>query len=148
MQKDVILFMASRQAGGAIEEDRVEVITAGQYYKKNGAHFVVYEELSEDGRTAARNMIKIRNGKTEVIKNGEASVHMVFELHKKNFSYYDMPYGKMMVGLETERMDCTEEEDRLSLLLQYRLEVDYQYMADCTVEIRIESKDTCEIKLG
>ena len=28
------------------------------------------------------------------------------------------------------------------------LEVDYQYMADCTVEIRIESKDTCEIKLG
>ena len=53
-----------------------------------------------------------------------------------------------MVGLETERMDCTEEEDRLSLLLQYRLEVDYQYMADCTVEIRIESKDTCEIKLG
>lgn len=59
-----------------------------------------------------------------------------------------MPYGKLLVGLETNHMDLLEEENRIRLRLDYRLEVDYQHMADCEVEIRIESRDVCEVKLG
>ncbi|MCI8465644.1 MAG: DUF1934 domain-containing protein [Lachnospiraceae bacterium] len=148
MQKDVILFMGSHQTGGTVEDDQLQLITAGQYYQKNGKHYVIYEELSESGKKASKNTIKIYDGCVEVLKSGEASIHMVFGLHKKTLSYYDMPYGKMMVGLETNHMNLTEEEDRISLRLDYRLEVDYQHIADCEVEIRIESKDICEVSLG
>ena len=148
MQKEVLIFLSSSQKGGDVGEDKIEVITAGQYYLKNGKHYITYEEMSDDGRETARNIIKIHGETAEVIKNGEVSVHMVFEKGKKNFSYYDMPYGKMLVGLETDHMELAEEEDRLSLRLEYRLEVDYRHMADCVVDIRVESKDKCKMELG
>lgn len=148
MQKDVILFMGSHQTGGAVDDDQLQLITAGQYFHKNGKHYVIYEELSESGRRKSKNTIKIYNGGAEVLKSGESSIHMVFGLHQKTLSYYDMPYGKMMVGLETNHMDLVEEEDKICLKLDYRLEVDYQHMADCEVEIRIESRDSCEVDLG
>ena len=148
MQKEVLIFMTSIQRGGTVGEDKLEVITAGQYYLKNGKHYITYEDVSEDGRTRERNIIKIREDRAEVIKKGETSVHMIFEKDKKNYSCYDVPYGKMMVGLETSRMEVTEEEDRLELRLEYRLEMDDQHIADCLVEIRVESKDTCKVDLS
>ncbi|MCI8274941.1 MAG: DUF1934 domain-containing protein [Lachnospiraceae bacterium] len=148
MQKDVILFMGSHQTGGSVEDDQLQLITTGQYYHKNGKHYVIYEELSDSGRHKSKNTIKIYEGGAEVLKSGESSIHMVFGLHKKTLSYYDMPYGKLLVGLETNHMDLLEEENRIRLRLDYRLEVDYQHMADCEVEIRIESRDVCEVKLG
>ena len=148
MQKDVIIFMGNHQTGGAVEEDRMQLVTAGEYHWKNGKHYVIYEEISEDGKKKARNTIKMYDGGAEILKSGESSIHMVFGLHKKTFSYYDMPYGKMMVGLETNGIDLIEEEDMILLRLNYRLEVEYQHMANCQVEIRVESKDYCNIKLG
>lgn len=148
MQKDVIVFFCSVQNGGMQTEDRMEIITAGQYYRKNNKHYILYEDIAEDGSTAAKNVVKIYDMKAEMIKTGETSVHMVFEEHKKNFSYYDLPYGKMLVGLETNRIDFEEEEDRLFLRLEYQLEIDYQHMADCVVEIRVESKETCKMNLS
>ena len=41
------------------------------------------------------------NGNVEVIKNGLAKTHMVFEEHKTNVSYYATSFGKMMVGVST-----------------------------------------------
>ncbi len=147
MQKEVLIFLSSSQEGGDVGEDKLEVITAGQYYFKNGKHYIIYEEMSEDGRETTKNIIKIYKDTTEVIKSGGASVHMVFEKGKKNFSYYDVPYGKLLVGMDTDCVELTEEEDRLHLRLGYRLEVDYRHMADCVVEIRVESKDTCKMEL-
>lgn len=100
MQKEVLIFMTSVQRGGSVGEDKLEIITAGQYHFKNGKHYVTYDDVSEDGRTRERNIIKIRNDRAEVIKKGETSVHMIFEKDKKNVSCYDVPYGKMMVGLK------------------------------------------------
>ena len=147
MQKEIIVFLGSVQNGGMSGDDRMEIITAGQYYYKNGKHYIIYEEIQEDGGTAAKNVIKICDGKAEIIKSGEASVHMIFEEHKKNYSYYDMPYGKMLVGLETKRLDFKEEENHISLQLEYRLEIDYNHMADCVVNIRAESKEHCRVNL-
>ena len=148
MEKDVLIFLGSSQSGGAVEEDRIEVITAGQYYLKNGKHSIIYSEMTDDGRRSEQNIIKIAKDSVEIIKKGEASVHMVFEKHKKNFSYYDVPYGKLLVGLETNQIHLEEEADKLTLLLDYRLEVENQHMADCQVEIRVESKSTCKIDLS
>ncbi|QNM06724.1 DUF1934 domain-containing protein [Qiania dongpingensis] len=148
MQREVLIFLVSDQTGGAVEQDRIEVITAGQYFYKNGKHYVIYDEISEESGQTVKNIIKIYDGGTEIIKSGDSSVHMVFEEHKKDFSYYDMPYGKMFVSLETNRLDIREEEDRISVRIDYRLEIDYQHMADCLVEIRIESKENCKMNLG
>ncbi len=52
MQKDVILFMGSHQTGGTVEDDQLQLITTGQYYHKNGKHYVPrmgIREISQQG---------------------------------------------------------------------------------------------------
>lgn len=148
MQKDVLIFLVSSQSGDFSGDDKIEIITAGQYFYKNNKHYLIYEEIPDDGGPAVKNTIKIYDGKAEVMKSGDASVHMVFEQHKKTFSYYDIPYGKMLAGIETKHLEFNEEENRIFLRLEYSLEIDYQHLSDCIVEIRAESRETCKIDLG
>lgn len=147
MQKEVIIFLNSVQHDGMSEDEQIEIITAGQYYNKNGKRYLIYEEMPESGGAVSKNVIKISDEKVEITKTGDSSVKMLFEEHKKSYSSYDMPYGKMMVGLETKRIDFKEEEDKLNLRLEYRLELDYHPMAECVVNIRAESKENCKVEL-
>jgi len=59
MTKDVLLSIRGLQFVAREEEDiePVEMITAGDYYKKNGKHYIMYDEVMEgfDGNT--RNII-------------------------------------------------------------------------------------------
>ncbi len=49
MTKDVLLSISGLQFAAKEEEDvePVEVITAGGYYKKNGKHYIMYDEVME-----------------------------------------------------------------------------------------------------
>ena len=86
MTKDVLLSISGLQFAAQDEEDvePVEVITAGDYYKKNGKHYILYEEVMEgfDGNT--RNIIKLTEDSLDITKKGVSNVHMVFEKNKKN----------------------------------------------------------------
>ena len=147
MQKDMIIFLGSIQNDGTADGGRIEVITAGSYYYKNGKHYIIYEELPEDGGPVIKNVIKIHEGMTEIIKSGDAGARMVFEENKRHVSYYETAFGKILVGIRTSQILVEEEEDRLQVHLEYRLEMESAHVTDCVVDIRIESKETCKIDL-
>ena len=47
MTKDIILTISGLHATDGETDDPVEIITPGQYFLKNGKHFVVYDEVME-----------------------------------------------------------------------------------------------------
>ena len=47
MTKDVIVSISGLQMPAEGEAEPVEVITVGDYYQKNGKHYVLYEEVNE-----------------------------------------------------------------------------------------------------
>ena len=54
-------------------------------------HYVVYEEIVEGHKDTVKNTIKIRPAGVDIIKNGVAAAHMVFEKNKKNVTLYQTP---------------------------------------------------------
>ena len=70
MTKDVLLSIRGLQFVAREEEDiePVEMITAGDYYKKNGKHYIMYDEVMEgfDGNT--RNIIKLTEDSLDITK--------------------------------------------------------------------------------
>lgn len=92
------------------DENKIETITAGDYYKKNDYHYVVYEELTEGFEEPTKNIIKFNDRELYLTKHGLINVHMVFEESKKNITNYATPYGSIMIGIETEKVDLKEEE--------------------------------------
>ena len=126
----------------------VSVITAGSYYFKNGRHYVIYDELLDDMEGAIRNTIKIGAGAVDIIKSGAARSHMNFEKEKTSRSCYVTPYGQMMVGVTTDGIEISEQPDQLKVSIDYTLEINYEQMSSCHIQIDVSSKSAARLNLS
>ena len=67
MTKDVLITI--RGVHTVDEEDNdVEMIVRGDYYQKNGKHYVLYEELIEGFKEPVKNIIKITSTSMDITK--------------------------------------------------------------------------------
>ena len=119
----------------------MEVITAGDYYKKNNKHYVIYDELVEGFEGVTKNVIKVHEDCVDITKKGIMNVHMVFEKNKKNITCYETPFGNMMLGINASDIQITEEEDAISVDVKYALELNYEHLADCSIRMAIQSRE-------
>lgn len=126
----------------------IELITIGNYYHRNGHTFIRFEESFEGVEGSAQNMIKITPNVLEVWKKGVVDVHMVFEKEKKNISYYTTPFGTMQMGIAATSLEVQEDPDHINVLVDYALEINEEYMADCTLIVNIKSKEAKDFVLS
>lgn len=142
MTKDVLVSIKGMQFMGIEDEpdEPIEIITNGNYYFRNGSHYVKYEEVFEgfDGTTS--NLVKIRPDCVELRKRGAANVHMVFEENKKNITYYETPFGKIQMGVSTTGIHLHSYDDRMRVRIEYTLDMNDNYVADCTLDMNVQSK--------
>lgn len=56
MTEDVLITVTGLHAVNREKdaEDKVEITSAGKYYKKNGKHFVLYDEVAEETGTSSK----------------------------------------------------------------------------------------------
>ena len=142
MMKDVLVSINGLQIARQSEEaEPVEVITAGDYYKKNNKHYVIYDEVTEGFAGTTKNIIKLQEDCVDITKRGITNVHMVFEKNKKNVTCYETPFGSLMLGINAKDIKITEEENDISVDVRYALELNYEHLADCTIKMAIQSKD-------
>lgn len=150
MTKDVLLTISGLQFAGPGDEDAepVEVITAGDYYKKNGKHYILYDEVMEgfDGNT--KNVIKVTEDSLDITKKGISNVHMIFEKNKKNVSYYNTPFGSILIGIDAKSVDVRETDTNIDVKVKYNLEVNYEHLADCSITMNIKSKEARDFSLS
>lgn len=143
MTKDVLVSIKGVQFLGMEDEaeEPIEVLTVGNYYFRNGSHYVKYEEVFEGMEGVTANLVKIKSNAIEVRKTGVANVHMVFEEDKKNITYYDTPFGKIQMGIATTKIDVKESSDHLVIQVDYSLDMNDNYVADCCLNLDIRSKN-------
>ncbi|MFU0827805.1 MAG: DUF1934 domain-containing protein [Lachnoclostridium sp.] len=141
MNKEVLVSISGLQYE-INKEDAVEVISKGQYCFRNGKHFVVYDEILEGMDEVTNCTIKITKNQVDIIKRGANNVHMIFEENKKNTTCYQTPYGELQVGIYTSGITVTEEEDFIKVEISYGLDINYSFISDCQIIIKISSKKT------
>lgn len=144
MTKDVLVAISGLQIADADadkDSQPIEVIAPGEYYLKNGKHYIIFEELMEGFDGVTKNRIKIDDDYLELKKNGVSNVHMVFEKNKKNITCYETPFGSLMLGINANRFDLNESEQKITLDVDYSLDINYQTFADCKIQIRVTSKE-------
>lgn len=139
MTKEVLVSISGLQFE-IDQEEAVEVIIGGEYYYRNGKHYVLYEELSEDGEGVTKNTIKICEDKVDIMKTGVNNVHMIFEKNFQNMTYYNTPYGELLIQINTTNLSLKEEENGLHIHIDYDLNVNYTHISECSIEMKILSK--------
>ena len=142
MTKEVLVNIKGMQFLGYEDEaeEPIEMLTGGEYYFRNGAHYVKYEEVFEGMEGSTSNLLKIKPHVIELRKKGVANVHMVFEKDKKNITFYDTPFGQIQMGVSTTGIDTLVEEDKMFVTIEYTLDMNDSFVADCTLELTVQSK--------
>ena len=141
MTKEILLSLKGLQFENSDNGQELETITAADYYRKNGSHYILYDEVMEGFDDVTKNMIKFQDNCLEVTKRGLVNVHMVFEENKKNMTSYMTPYGNILVGIDTGSVLVEEEEKQIRVQVAYTLEANYQYLADCRIEMMIRPRE-------
>ena len=149
MDKNVLIHIRGLQMmNPADEQEPIELVVPGQYYFKNGSHYLRYEELMDE--TSAEptvNYIKISSKAVEVRKKGLVNVHMVFERGKKNMTYYSTPYGTVEMGIAATGVMIEESENGIDMKVDYALEMNEEYVADCYLTVSAQSKASGEFRI-
>ena len=142
MEKDILFSLKGLQLTQSErgEQEELETITAAEYYLRNNHHYIVYDEVMEGFEESTKNIFKFDGSCLEVTKRGAVNVHMLFEEQKKNMTTYHTPFGDILIGIDTEKIAVSEDEDQIQLHVDYTLEANYQHLADCKIDMKICSK--------
>lgn len=148
MTKEVFVRLSGMQFSTAGEvPEPVEVISRGTYAKKNGKHYIAYDEVQDDLNQVIKNTVKIHGDCCEIIKGGPIRTHLKFEEGKSHSSFYETPYGSLVIQVHTKEVELEEKEEEMNIHVFYELEINYEKLADCRIEMCIQAKNDNNFEL-
>ena len=137
MTKDVLIAIKGMQFEGAEDPEEIEVIQRGQYYERNGSHYLMYEEPVEGSTEVIKNRIKFKEEEVQVAKKGAVNTILTFTKNEKNMTNYATPFGNLVVGINTQGIVLDLKEDKMDIKVDYSLDINYEFLADCKISIEV-----------
>lgn len=139
MTKQVLVSITGNQLAEG-EQDSIELVTVANYYKRNGHHFVIYEEVPEDTQEVIKNTLKFNETFFQMTKKGAVNSQMYFSPQEENVTYYTTPAGPMTINITTMDYSLEESEDYIQIYIRYVLDINYGYSSENDILIRIASR--------
>ena len=116
MDKDVFVRVKGSFTGPTDGED-IELIAPGQYFLRNGAQYVLYDEMDEALGEPIKNTIKITPDKISLRKRGPVVADMSFESGEERVATYTTPFGSLVLNVLARNMVIHQTEDELNIKL-------------------------------
>ena len=123
--------------GNKSEKDVTVTESPGTYYLRDGAHFILYDEEADSG-VIVKNMVRFNDATFEITKKGPITSKLVFEPGKKNISDYKTPYGNFLIGVNTQFLQHSVTEEKISISIAYTMEMDGAPVARNLIDITVK----------
>ena len=141
MNREVELVLSGlHDAEGTSDKDVVETAQTAQYFKRNDSHYLLYEEKMDEDQAPCRSRIKFRDHLLELTRQGTAEMHMIFEENKRHVVPYNTPYGQLLLGIETRRVQVEEQEDQICVTVEYILDQEGEPFSESCLKLHIREK--------
>lgn len=138
MEKNVLVTVEGVQQDDAGEMGRTGTAVPGEYYFRNGSHYIFYTEEAEDSGEGIRTVLKLKEKQLELTRRGTADNRMVFEQGRRHATDYATPLGSLRLETATSRILCLEEEKRLQIKAEYELWAEEMKVSSNRLTITIE----------
>ena len=139
MTKDVLIAIKGMQLEGATDPEEIEVIQRGQYFERNGSHYLLYDEPVEGTSDIIKNRIKFKENEVQVAKKGAVNTTLTFTKNEKNMTNYATPFGNLVIGIDTQKIALEMSEKRMDIKVDYALDINYEFLADCKISIEVSA---------
>lgn len=137
MSKKAIISVASKQLGN--EDEAIEIVTQGKFYKKNDCYYAIYEETELSGMAGTTTTIKIKPNEFSLIRMGTTNARVEFKDSYKNISMYNTPYGTLELSVQTKKLDIDINENGGKVSVDYDMSLSGQPPLKTTLNIGIKA---------
>lgn len=138
MEKNVLVTVEGVQQDDAGEISRTETAVPGEYYFRNGSHYIFYVEETEDSGGSIQTSLKLSGNSLELTRKGAINSRMVFEQGRRHVTDYVTPFGRLRLETATSRILCLEEEKRIHIKAEYELWAEDVKVSSCRLTVKIE----------
>lgn len=120
MGRKVIVTVRSKQKIDN-EEEVIELVTPGKFYKKDDSYFVVYDETEVSGMEGTTTTVKIESECVSLIRFGSVTTNLKFKKGVKNTSLYRTPYSILELTVNPLQVKVDVNDEGGEIRLQYEL---------------------------
>ncbi len=86
-------------------DEKIEFLTEGAFYFKNGSYYILYDEKEEMGMANCSVTVKACDNEVSVSRKGDFSSKMLYKIGEASEFLYNTPYGKFPVILHTQKIN-------------------------------------------
>ncbi|WP_461207582.1 YwiB family protein [Clostridium sp. DL1XJH146] len=139
MEKKALIKVLSSQIGN--EEDSIEIVTQGSFYKKENYYYAVYEETELSGMDGTTTTMKFNGEEFNLIRMGTTNTEMKFKNEDENISMYSTPYGTLELLISTNELDIQVDDEGGDVFIDYYLSVEGQQTNNTQLKVNIKSQN-------
>lgn len=137
MEKNIKLVIIGNQTGGDLSEpQRVELNTEGFLKAHDGRMSLYYEEKEDSGRNYSS--FKYSGREAELTKKGDVVTTMRFVMGEVTNAYYDTPYGRFLLEVNTTHFFVEEKADGGTVEIRYIMKINEGSPMNCHTKVTWE----------
>lgn len=136
MNKKALITIMSSQIDD--KDNKVELITLGDFSKKDGVYETVYKESEETGLGETETILKIEKDMLTLKRSGAVSTVMEFKKNNNSIILYETPYGILEFKTVTKDLKVDVNDLGGSVYINYSLIAEGQ--APLRTELKLDIK--------
>ena len=137
--KKVLISIKGLPVFSANEDDAFELMTDGEYGKKDGIATFSYVESALTGQDGLLTTFDVEQDRVVLRRGDGMSGDMIFSENQKHHFLYDTPFGSVMLGIDTHSITTNMSDDGGNLEIRYDIEVDNVSVSQNLFKINIRS---------
>ncbi len=138
MNKYLITINGFQQTVGNTDGDNVELVTSGDFESENSLYYIEYDESEATGLEGCHTSIEIGTDYLSIQRTGAMTTDMLYIEGKKTYSLYNTPYGQMMVGIYTKKLDIDIDDTGGDISIQYTIDLNDKPCGDNNLKINVK----------
>lgn len=136
MKKKAIISITSSQIGE--NDEPIEVITPGEFYKEDDAFVAVYNETELSGMEGTVTKLRVKDKLITLEREGSIATTMMFG-DEPTVSLYNTPYGMLELKITTNKLKVNMNENGGEANISYDMSVGGQKPLSTELKLKIKA---------
>jgi len=137
--KKVLISIKGLPVFAANEDDAFELMTDGEYSKKDGISTFSYIDSTLTGQDGMLTTFDVEDDRVVLRRGDGMGGDMIFSESQKHHFLYDTPFGSIMLGIDTHNITNNMNDEGGNLEIRYDIEVDNVSVSQNLFKINIRS---------
>ena len=137
MDNFLITINGFQQTVGDTENENIELTTAGEFEYENELYYIDYDESEATGLDGCHTNIEIGMDYVSLQRTGAITTDMLYIEGKKTYSMYNTPFGQMMVGIYTKKLNIDVDDKGGNISIEYSLDLNDKPCGNNNLKINI-----------